>query len=167
MSEEKNNEVFLRPRFKIESEFNKDELVQKFKANLNNGDCKYCSKIVDNHIFIDVPFDEDHYWSPQLHVEVVKDEGATFVKGLFGPKPQVWTMFMFLHFAVGTLFSIFLVMFYVKWTLNSDLLFSTLMVIVLPIIWIALYITGRWGKKRGKEQMEELHEFMMHTLKRN
>ena len=64
MSEEKNNEVFLRPRFKIDSDKNEAELMNRFMGNLNSGDCKYCSKIVDNHIFIDVPPDQDHFWSP-------------------------------------------------------------------------------------------------------
>ena len=98
MSEEKNNDVFLRPRFKIDSDENKAELMNRFMGNLNSGDCKYCSKIVDNHIFIDVPPDQDHFWSPQLHVEITEGETSlAIVKGLFGPKPQVWTLFMFLH----------------------------------------------------------------------
>ena len=125
MSEEKNNEVFLRPRFKIDSDENEAELMNRFKGNLNSGDCKYCSKIVDNHIFIDVPPDQDHFWSPQLHVEVAEGETSpAIVKGLFGPKPQVWTMFMFLHFAIGILFLVFLTMLYVRWTLNANLVFS-------------------------------------------
>ncbi len=166
MNEEKNSEVFLRPRFKIDSEESESDLMDKFKGNLNSGACKYCSKIVDNHIFIDVPTDQDHFWSPQLHVEVVEGEAsASEVKGLFGPKPTVWTLFMFLHFAIGILFSVFLTMLYVRWTLNANLVFSIVMVTVLPIIWIALYVMGRIGRKKGKSQMEELHEFLLTTLK--
>lgn len=166
MSEEKNNEVFLRPRFKIDSDKNEAELMNRFMGNLNSGDCKYCSKIVDNHIFIDVPPDQDHFWSPQLHVEITEGETSpAIVKGLFGPKPQVWTLFMFLHFAIGILFLVFLTMLYVRWMLNANLVFSSIMVIVLPIIWAVLYVLGRMGKKKGKPQMEELHDFLLNTLK--
>ena len=102
MSEEVNSAVFLRPRFKIDFDESEEVLLKKFKDNLIDDDCKYCSKIVDNHIFIDTPSEEDHFWSPQLHLEIVKATvKSSFVKGLFGPKPQVWTLFMFLHFAVG------------------------------------------------------------------
>ncbi|PCI10984.1 MAG: GTP-binding protein [Flavobacteriaceae bacterium] len=168
MNEEKNSEVFLRPRFKIDLEESEDDLMNRFKNNLNSGECKYCSKIVDGHIVIDVPFDEDHFWSPQLNVEIVKGESTkSIVKGLFGPKPQVWTLFMFLHFAIGITFLIFLTLLYVRWTFDSSLLFPTIMVIILPIIWVILYFFGRWGRRQGKQQMEELHCFMMKTLARN
>jgi hypothetical protein len=166
MSEEKNNEVFLRPRFKIDSEEGASDLINRFKENLNSGDCKYCSKIVDNHIFIDVPSDQDHFWSPQLHVEVVEGETSLgMIKGLFGPKPQVWTLFMFLHFAIGILFLVFVTMLYVRWSLDSNLIFPGVMVTILPIIWVVLYVLGRLGRKKGKSQMEELHRFLINTLK--
>lgn len=167
MSEEKNSEIFLRPRFRIDLEESEENLIERFKDNLNDGECKYCSKIVDQHIVIDVPFDEDHFWSPQLNIEVVKGESTeSIVKGLFGPKPQVWTLFMFLHFAVGITFLVFLTLLYVRWSFESSMVFPTIMVIVLPIIWVILYIFGRWGRRRGKEQMEELHDFMIGTLEK-
>ena len=166
MSEEQNSEVFLRPRFKIDSVEGASDLINRFKEKLNSGDCKYCSKIVDNHIFIDVPLNQDHFWSPQLHVEVVEGEtNLGIVKGLFGPKPQVWTLFMFLHFAIGILFLVFVTMLYVRWTLDAHLIFPVVMVAVLPVIWIALYVFGRLGRKKGKSQMEELHQFLLDTLK--
>ncbi len=165
MIEEVNSDIFLRPRFKIDLNESKEVLLQKFKGNLNANNCKYCSKIVDNHIFIDVPFEEDHFWTPQLHLEIISEnEDAAFVKGLFGPKPQVWTLFMFLHFVVGISFLVFLVMLYVNWSLKESLFISTLMVVFLPIIWIALYVFGRLGRKKGKTQMVELHQFMLKIL---
>ncbi len=165
MSEEKNSEVFLRPRFRIDFEESEKDLIERFKNNLNDGECKYCSKIVDQHIVIDVPFDEDHFWSPQLNIEIVKGESSeSIVKGLFGPKPQVWTFFMFLHFVVGITFLIFLTLLYVRWAFESSMVFPTIMVITLPIIWLILYVFGRWGRRQGKEQMEELHSFLLKTL---
>ncbi len=160
-----NNEFFLRPRFRLDFDENQDELMTKFENNLKSSDCKYCSKIVDKHIIIDVPIEEDHFWSPQLSIEIVKgEETASVVKGLFGPKPQVWTLFMFLHFVGGTLFIVALVLLYVWWTLDKSLIFPTTIVIMTPIIWFLLYFIGRLGKRKGREQMEELHGFMMDTL---
>ena len=165
MSEEKNSEVFLRPRFEIDVEESEQGLMQRFRTNLNADDCNYSNKIVDQHIVIDVPFDEDHFWSPQLHIEIVKGEtSVSIVKGLFGPKPQVWTLFIFLHFAVGISFLIFLTLLYVRWSFEGSLVFPTIMIIVLPIIWVILYLTGRLGKRKGKKQMEELHHFILQTL---
>lgn len=167
MSEQKNSDVFLRPRFKMDFNESQQELLEKFRKNLEDGNCKYCSKIVDGHIVIDVPIKENYFWSPQLNIEIEKnEEDKTIVKGLFGPKPQVWTLFMFFHFAVAFAFIGFSVMAYVQWTLKSDYMFALIMVIGLPILWVVMYFLGRWGKSTGHKQMNELHEFMMKTLEK-
>lgn len=146
---------------------NQDDLISKFKANLSDGDCKYCSKIVDGHIVIDVPKNENHFWSPQLNIEIEQtDIDKTIVKGLFGPKPQVWTLFMFFHFAVAVAFIGFAVMAYVQWSLKTDFSLALTIVIALPIVWVLMYFLGRLGKSTGNKQMDELYQFMMKTLQK-
>lgn len=167
MSEQHNSEVFLRPRFKIDMSAPEQEVISKFETNLNSVDCVYSSKIVDNHIFIDIPEEDAHYWSPHLHLEIEgESEGLTWVKGLFTPKPQVWTMFMFLHLIVGVLFFVFLVMWYVRWSLEGATMFPMIMTLLLPIVWMGLYFFGRWGRSQGKSQIRELHSFMLKTLEK-
>jgi len=159
------NRVLLKPRFQLEFDESQEEILEKFKENVEDEDCKYCSRISGNHIFLDVPKVEEHFWSPQLQVEVVKGENdGTIVKGILGPKPQVWTFFMFLHFAVAVAFIVFLVMFYVNWSLGKDYQFTKYMLIGLPILWVLLYFFGQSGKKLGYKQMVELDNFMMKTL---
>lgn len=165
METEKNSDIHLRPRFKMDFNESQQEIISKFEDNLKNSDCKYCSKIVDGHVIIDVPVEENHFWSPQLNIEVEKiDNNETVVKGLFGPKPQVWTMFMFFHFAVAVAFIGFSIMAYVKWTLKEDYMFALSLVIGLPILWVVMYFLGRIGRKTGHKQMDELYQFMMKTL---
>jgi ABC-type multidrug transport system fused ATPase/permease subunit len=143
----------------------KEKIISKFKANLKHKNCKYCSKIIDNHIIIDVPKDDDHFWSPQLSIEVLDDrDKKSVVKGLFGPKPQVWTLFMFIHFVMAFAFIGFGIMAYVKWTLKSDYTFALTMVIIIPFLWVLMYFLGSLGKKKGHNQMDELHQFMMKTI---
>ncbi len=167
MEAEKNSDIHLRPRFKMDFNESQQEIISKFKANLNEGNCKYCSKIVDEHIIIDVPAEENHFWSPQLTIEIEKiNDKETIVKGLFGPKPQVWTLFMFFHFAVAVAFIGFLVMAYVQWSIDSDYSFAVTMVLALPAIWFIMYFLGRIGKKTGHKQMDELYKFMMKTLEK-
>lgn len=141
------------------------KIITKFKENLRHKNCKYCSKIADGHIVIDVPKNEDHFWSPQLNIEIVEGtKESSIVKGLFGPKPQVWTLFMFIHFVMAFAFIAFSIMAYVQWTLKANNSFALWMVYLLPILWIIMYFLGRLGKKRGHRQMDELFNFMMKTL---
>ncbi len=161
------NEVLLRPRFSMDFDKSADKLLYSFKANLTEGNCKYCSKIVDKHIFIDVPKKDNHFWSPQLHIEIEElERNKSKIKGLFGPKPQVWTLFMFIHFIVGTAFLFFVVVAYSKWSLKESTVFPMIMLIVLPLIWVLLYFLGRVGKATGKKQMDELRRFMQKSLDR-
>ena len=165
MKAKKNSDIHLRPRFKMDFNERQQQLISKFEANLKDGNCKYCSKIVDGHIVIDVPEEENHFWSPQLNIEIEKIESEkTIVKGLFGPKPQVWTLFMFFHFAVAVAFIGFSVMAYVQWSLKTNYSSALIVVIFLPVLWIVMYFLGRIGKRRGHKQMDELHRFMMKTL---
>ncbi len=167
MKEERNSNIHLRPRFKMEFDESQEQLIEKFRDNLKDVDCKYCSKIVDGHIIIDVPLEENHFWSPQLNIEIEKvTDKKSIVKGLFGPKPQVWTLFMFFHFAVAVAFVGFLMMAYVKYMIKENYTFSLTMIIALPFFWFILYFLGRMGRKTGHGQMNELYNFMMNTLEK-
>ena len=165
---EKKNRILLKPRFRMELD-NKsvDEILQSFKNNLAQDTCKYCSKISGNHIFLDIPEEENHFWSPQLQVEVVKDKtnNKTIVKGILGPKPQIWTMFLFFHFIIAILFVVFFVWFYTNWSLDKDYTFQEIMLFVLPLLSVLLYFFGQSGKRFAYNQMVELDDFLMKTIK--
>ena len=165
MKEKKSSEVFLRPRFTIDLDENSPQVIEKFKTFLKKNDCKYPSRFSDGHIIVDVPKKEEHFWSPQLNIEIVdKEKNKSELKGLFGPKPQVWTLFMFIHFIVGISFLIFAVMLYVNWSLDSGFIMPLMMVIFLPILWAVLYFLGRIGKSTGHNQMNDLHDLMISIL---
>lgn len=139
--------------------------MAQFKHNLGENKNDFTSKIIDHHIVIDVPQEKEHFWSPQLHVEVENEEGFTIVKGIMGPKPKIWTFFIFLHFAVAVTFFVFFVIFYSRWSLNQDYTSSMIMCLVMPAVWVALYFIGQLGKKFGYDQMVELHDVLLDALK--
>jgi ABC-type multidrug transport system fused ATPase/permease subunit len=162
---EKKNKVLLKPRFKMEFDQSSEIILRKFKENLESGDCKYCSKQSGNIIFMDVPKIEEHFWSPQLQIEVIEEvHNKTIVKGIIGPKPQIWTMFMFFHFAIAAAFIVFFVMFYVKWSMDKDYQLYKYMLLILPFLSISLYFIGQAGKKIAYKQMLELDNFLMSIL---
>jgi len=167
MNEQKNSDIHLRPRFKIDVDESQEKILKKFKDSLNDTHCTYCGKIVDEHIVIDIASEENHFWSPQLNIEIEKvGTEKAIVKGLFGPKPQVWTLFMFFHFAIAVAFIGFSVMAYVKWTLKTDYTLALTIVVFLPVLWVVMYFLGRIGRKKGHGQMDELYAFMMTTLQK-
>lgn len=162
--EEQNSDIFLRPRFSITCVRKSSDVLNTVITNLERNPRDYKTRVSDNHIFVDVPLKDAHFWSPQLHFKIVDEEGVTKIKGLFGPKPQVWTLFMFIHFVVATTFIGFAIMFYVKNKFGGSVVFPVIMLVALPIIWFLLYFLGQLGKETGKKQMDALKEFMKSIL---
>lgn len=165
MKEETNHTIFLRPRFAFDVDEDATKAVRSIEDHVTKSAKDYKIKVVDFHIFLDVPDKDAHFWSPQLHIELLeKENGVATVKGLFGPKPNVWTLFMFLHFIVGGAFVTFVSMLYIKHSLGESVLFPVVMTIALPIIWVLLYILGRLGRDTGRKQMKELHDLLLNSL---
>lgn len=163
--EKRNSEVFLRPRFSIDLNESSETVLTRFSVAFKKEDIVFRGSIVDGHIFISVPKKEEHFWSPQLHLEIIEKNGNTSkLKGLFGPKPQVWTLFMFMHFVIGTLFLGSCVLLYTKLSLKESIVFPLIMMIFLPLLWVLFYFLGKIGKDTGKSQMQDLHDFMIKVI---
>tara|TARA_R110002124_G_scaffold87407_1_gene225059 strand:- start:85698 stop:86198 length:501 start_codon:yes stop_codon:yes gene_type:complete len=158
------NEIVLRPRFKTELEIGNQEALALFEAHKND-QSRFVISRVDDHVFIRIPKHLQHFWSPQLHLEIIeKNKESSTLHGLFGPNPTVWTLFMFLHFAVITLFIGFGIWAYTDYTLDNSIIMQIAVMIFLIISWFVLYIAGRIGKKAGTEEMHLLYQFMKETL---
>lgn len=163
--EKRNSELFLRPRFSIDLEENHQQLLNRFSEVLKSDKNTFRGTVVDGHVFISLPKKDEHFWSPQLHLEILENEdNSAELKGLFGPKPQVWTLFMFIHFVIGFSFLGFCVLLYTKMSLKESFVFPLVMMIVLPLIWVLLYFIGKTGKSTGKPQMKKLHDFMIENI---
>ena len=163
--EKRNSEVFLRPRFTIDLGESSEAVLKRFSDEFKKEETTFKGSIVDGHIFISVSKKDEHFWSPQLHLEIIEQTDKTsLLKGLFGPKPQVWTLFMFIHFVIGISFLGFGVMLYSKISLNESVVLPVIMMIFLPLIWTLLYFLGKIGKSTGKDQMKGLHDFMIQVI---
>ncbi|MDJ0644923.1 MAG: hypothetical protein QNJ57_02965 [Flavobacteriaceae bacterium] len=158
------NKILLKPRFKLQYNENRGVVIEKFKNAFSNATEGFRGKIVGDHIVIDVTKDDEHLWSPQLQLELEESEEGLAIKGLFGPKPTLWSLFMFIHFGVALAFAVFATMLYTDISLGQDATFSMIMTIAMPIVWILFYLFGRWGKKKGHQQMVALYNVMNDIL---
>ncbi|WCO02319.1 GTP-binding protein [Psychroserpens ponticola] len=160
------NEIVLRPRFKFKVAHENEILLQLFEdTKVTQSD--FIVSRIDDHVFIRIPKAKQHFWSPQLHLEINNEydkEGST-IHGLFGPNPTVWTMFMFFHFLIAGLFIAFGTWAYVNWSLGHSYAFQLFFALFTIVIWFALYFGGRIGKKTGMNEMQQLHHFMRDTLR--
>lgn len=157
------NELALRPRFQLRLDKSKEEVLRSFE-NVQN--TPFIASRIDDHVFLRFNRKESHLWTPQLHLEFVEESDLSCtIHGLFGPNPTLWTMFMFLHFGVATLFIGMGAWAYSNLSLHKPIGLQLAMMVLLIVLWFVLYFVGRAGKRKGRPQMEALDTFMKTVLK--
>ena len=160
-----NTEIRLRLRFYKDVTENIDLVRQKFenyKLNCTE-DCHL--KIRHNHIWMNMPEAKREYWSPHLHLELEsKSENETHIRGLFGPEPTLWTLFMFLHFMVAGIFLIFSAIAYSNYVLKQPTTMDLVVMLLMVIVWFLLYFIAKQIRFKGNGQMNELEGKFLEIL---
>jgi len=162
---EVDNQIQLRPRFEkvvsktVENiQTDVDLLKQKIKPD-------FIINRLDEHLWIYIGNEHKKFYSPHLHLELEPlENGKTKIKGLFGPEPALWTMFMFLHFVVAGIFIIFGVFAYSNWSLGQPFTIHLASMLLMIIAWFSLYFTARSNRKKGMPQARELEKVMDQLL---
>ena len=71
---------------------------------------------------------------------------------------------MFLHFFVGGVFMIFMMMAYSHWSLNQPYMIDLAVMGFMVILWFLLYFQARINRKKCAPQMYNLEELMNRVL---
>ena len=153
-------DVEIRPRFQLNSKYALDVIVQKIKAAAEQDEAPCKVRVVHDHITIYIPPEEQHYWSPQLSLSIEEeDDGSSLIRGLYGPRPTVWTMFVFFYssIAFALLFVVIFGLSYISLGKNPAILW---LVPVLLIIFLSLYRVSYQGQKMGRDEMKRMHKFL-------
>lgn len=158
------NDVVLRPRFQMKLDLSDAEVMERFIRVKSNSE-GYKITQVDSHVFIRLPQAEQTFWAPQLHLETKEiSENQCELHGFFGPNPTIWTLFIFLHVVVGTLFLANLGWLYSNVNLGNPYSLQIGIGLGLVAVWILLYVGGTIGKKKGKPGLQMLYAFMLETI---
>lgn len=157
----------IRPRFKFVVTLPCDQVLARMVEQKELAADRVIGSMIDGLMILDIPEAERHYWSPQLTFRAEPDEDNpehTVIRGLIGPRPAVWTMFVFIYFSLGILG--FFVGSYglTQWMMGK---FSYL-VLALPgafFFMLTAYAAGKYGESLGKDQVEVLKQFVRDSLR--
>lgn len=153
----------IRPRFEIISCNTIQAIEAKTKDCANLADSKCKATVNQGFIKVFLPKTEQHYWSPQLTLSLEEDENGTLIRGLYGPRPAVWTMFVFFYAVIGVAI-LFIAIFgfsYISLGKSGIILW---LLPVLVIVFFSLYLVSYFGQKLGHDQMIILHNFIEDCL---
>lgn len=159
----------IRPRFRFVVEQSKTDVKGRITDLMHASSDRVVGKVVDDHIILDIPEADVHYWSPQLNFRLEEDfenPKHTVVQGLIGPRPAVWTLFMFIYFSLGIAGFVIGTFGAARWMLGT---FSPL-VWAIPIAFLFMltaYKAGKYGESLGADQIEILKQFVRDALDLN
>jgi hypothetical protein len=153
----------VRPRFQVDVDYSLDEIVDRIKKGLDdkNTACEGWAKPGYAKLFM--PAEEQHYWSPQLTLNMEETEEGTHLRGLFGPRPAVWTMFVFFYTVIGVAILFIGIFGLSYWQLGKSANILWL-VPVLVLLFLSLYLVAFFGQKLGHDQIEIMHRFLEKCL---
>tara|TARA_R110002072_G_scaffold232062_3_gene389417 strand:+ start:563 stop:1042 length:480 start_codon:yes stop_codon:yes gene_type:complete len=153
----------MRPRFSLKIPLAPSEVHRRLESQLARSECPCQSSVVGKHIEVTIRDDLRHFWSPHLSLELNPDADGSVLAGLFGPSPNVWTLFLAAYgfLALTAFFSGILGLVQVSlgdpaWGLA--LAGGSILACALP------YAASQVGRSLAAEQMEELRRFLRESL---
>jgi hypothetical protein len=157
--------IELKPRFKLISNFNQSEILEKINIALPKQQ-EVLGIVKGNHVFLTLPTEKTHYWSPAMEVIVENDEdneSKAYIRCLIGPRQTVWMMLMFFYIGVGVLGFFGGIYGLAKWNLGKE----TLLIWAVPlalILFAVIYLTAKYGQRKGRDQVLYLVSFIYHAI---
>jgi hypothetical protein len=159
-------EIRLRPRFEIMTSLSPGEFSSRFKQAVADEHSPCQGKSLPNYAVLRIPQKDQHYWSPQLSISIEDTDEGTLLRCLFGPRPAVWTMFIFFYAILALAGTIAGMYGLSQWTLEKPA-YALLLVPFFIILAIAVYLTARTGQKMGHDQMVIEDSFLRSILGNN
>ena len=88
----------IRPRFQLKIDLDADVALNHVHQKISK-DPTVFGELSNSYLFLRIPKQNQHYWSPELSVRIEKEEYTehTTVFCLVGPRQAVWAMFAFLY----------------------------------------------------------------------
>lgn len=153
----------IRPRIRVQTTMSSEDIQRRIRTLLNSDNAACEGQTTKGFATIYPPQKEQHFWSPQLTITVEENEDGNLVRGLYGPKPSVWTMFVFFYSAIGFATMIILMVGLSLWSLGNPATILWL-VPVLLLLFLSLYLVAYFGQKLGHKQMGNIHRFIEECL---
>jgi hypothetical protein len=154
----------LRPRFRYYVPFTPIQVRDQFTEIFNDKALPFTGTALKYHIVVDYPEVTRHYWSPQLDLNLEKYEKGTLIRGLLGPRPNVWTVFMFFNAIAGFAGILGLIIGFGQWSMENTP-YAIWLIPFSVALFLAVYYVGKAGKKIAHDQSVELHAFLIQNLK--
>ncbi len=153
----------VRPQFEWKTKETVQDIVSRINKHTQRNKVIVMSGI-DTHIILTVRDDLQRIWSPYCHLNMeIQEDGSLSVCGLYGPNPNVWTIFIFAY-SLLILFTFFIsIIGFSQYSLGMNARILWILPFCL-LLMAALFIAGLIGQKWGESQTQMIHKFIEESL---
>lgn len=158
------DKIAIRPRFIIESKMPKDKLIESISSEIKscNGRCKI--DLVKNHIIFKIPEHMQHFWSPELSIEIEEEEDSSVLRCILGPRSSLWTLFATFYGLSAFIGIIGIILGFSQWSIGNYP--SGFWLIPLSILLISIaYLVALTGQKLSYNEMLFLKNKLYRAVK--
>ena len=155
----------LRPRFEFVTPLAPEVALRRLRETLSAPEAACRGDVFRGHAVLHVPAEAQRIWSPFLSLDFEWHPDGTQIRGLYGPKPSVWSLFI-AAYAVCTFLAVFALAYgAAQWSLDR----TPWAFAVLPaaaVGGLVVYGFARYGQHRGRAQMDHLRDVLDAALAR-
>lgn len=155
--------IQIRPQFQSVVSCPPARTMRHLKRELIQQNAPCTGTFYDRHAILSMPGEEQHFWSPQLSLDFDSHTDGTLVRGLFAPKPSVWTMYVaaYAFLGFGGLIGLIFGTSQMSLGMEANALWSVPFAAVLAVM---VYGTAWVGQRLSREQMATMRAFLDKTL---
>lgn len=143
-----------------------EQVVESTKVLLADNQDKIVGRITHHHIRIRILEPNRHFWSPELSLHLLETGLGTEVRGLYGPKPNIWLGYMFTYFFLGFVTLVVSVIGFSRYNLGLSSYILWFVPFILSGV-LVLWITSRVGQRLGKKEVNLIHGLMESAIFQN
>ncbi len=151
----------LRPRFRFTSEMSRNEIVEKFRKELNENNPEgFTGVLTDFHIQIRFPAHKHRLWTPYMEIALEENlqDRTTLVRVLLTPISPIWMLIMFLLIVTST--SIFIsLMLGISQIMIEQEPWGFYLAGLCAVVLLGLYLIARQGRLLARKEMPALKKF--------
>lgn len=155
--------VNMRPRFRYLIAKPTTQITDELKLALKKNNHPFTGVVTPHHASIHFKKSFQEFFTPHIDLSIDAHDEGSLIRGIIGPKPQIWTLFAFAHGISGVLALAGLMIGLSQVGMDKPAHAFWLLPIG-GILSLMTYLVAQFGQKMAQDQTYQLYAFLMDLL---
>lgn len=157
--------IAMRPRLELTVGLGTEQVIARLREEAAAPTCICRVEVFyGDQVEVRIKRDHRHTWSPQVVLALEEQDGATRLRGKFGPDGQIWTMFMAGYASAGMLALGGCLVLSSQMMLEGQARWGAWLIAVGGALAILVYLLARVGQQLANPQMEHIDALIHRAL---